>query len=54
MQPVFRCPFCKEPAFRTRYMLWRHMHECMQKKKQYEPTVGINQDDLAVVSLASS
>ncbi|MCW4003360.1 MAG: hypothetical protein NWE95_05550 [Candidatus Bathyarchaeota archaeon] len=54
MQLVFRCPFCKAPAFRTRYMLWRHMHECMRKRKQDDPTVALNQNNLAVVSIANS
>ncbi|MCW3999459.1 MAG: hypothetical protein NWE93_04405 [Candidatus Bathyarchaeota archaeon] len=34
-QANYKCPFCDEaPAWRTRYMLWKHMHQCLQRLKQ--------------------
>jgi hypothetical protein len=50
---MFTCPFCDAPAWRTRYMLWKHIHECLRKKQQYNPTAGINPEESAVVNIAS-
>ncbi|HSV48754.1 MAG TPA: hypothetical protein VLH35_00435 [Candidatus Acidoferrales bacterium] len=36
-QPIYECPFCDAPAWRTRYTLWKHIHECLRKKRDYIP-----------------
>ncbi len=47
-QPMFECPFCAAPAWRTRYMLWKHMHECM-RKKMFEQVVDVKTKDAIAV-----
>jgi hypothetical protein len=35
-------------------MLWKHIHECIKKRQEYNPTTGLNQEELAVVSIANN
>ncbi|MGE5556008.1 MAG: hypothetical protein ACM3UY_07095 [Methanocella sp.] len=34
-QPIYECPFCDDSAWRSRYLLWRHIHECLRKQQDY-------------------
>ncbi|NLF89053.1 hypothetical protein GX563_09555 [Candidatus Bathyarchaeota archaeon] len=38
-QPIYSCPFCNHPPWRTRYMLWKHIHECLRMQREYIPDV---------------
>lgn len=54
-QPMYECPFCDTSAWRTRMMLWKHMHECLRRKQEYIPDVntqGVNVDREAMVVTA--
>ncbi|MFA5573044.1 MAG: hypothetical protein GX799_03910 [Crenarchaeota archaeon] len=42
-QPMYECPFCNEPALRTRYLFWRHIHECLRKQATLMPDITIPQ-----------
>ncbi|MCW3996016.1 MAG: hypothetical protein NWE98_07705 [Candidatus Bathyarchaeota archaeon] len=53
-QPLFTCPFCDAPPWRTRYMLWKHMHECLRKKQQtYNAASDLRHEELTVISAAN-
>jgi hypothetical protein len=50
VEPVFVCPFCDAPAWRSRYVLWWHMHGCICQLKQQEAPLAVRGDVWAEVA----
>lgn len=50
LEPVYVCPFCDAPAWRSRYVFWWHMHECLCKVKQQDALVEVRGDVWAEVA----